>query len=108
MAQIFSDDVEVERSESQYRYEEVEGLPGVPSFLMEYLQNFDNVLADLERAEATISVEKSDMYWNRVKIDQFVCEEAGRWPQASKVDKVWNQHCCENCTRCRGFLGLCT
>ena len=75
---------------------------------MEHLQNLDNVLADVERAGATISGETSDWYWNRVKIVGFVCGEAGWWPQASRVDKVWNWPRSENRTECRAFSGLCT
>jgi hypothetical protein len=83
-------------------------LPGVQRFDMEHLQNLDYVLADVERAGATMSGEMSDWCWNGVKIVGFVCGEAGRWPQASKVDKVWNWPRCENRTECRAFLGLCT
>jgi hypothetical protein len=108
IAEIFVDDVGVKGPKSRYGEEEVEGLPGVRRFVMEHLQNLDNVLADVERAGATISGEKSDWCWNGVKIVGFVCGEAGRWPQASKVDKVWNWPRCENRTECRAFLGLCT
>jgi len=106
-AEIFVDDVRVKGPKSRYRYKEVEGLPGVRTFVMEHLQNIDNVLADVERAGATISGEKSDWCSNGVKIVVFVCGEAGRWPQVSKVYKVWNWPRCENRTECRIFLGLC-
>jgi hypothetical protein len=75
---------------------------------MEHLQNLDNVPADVERAEATISGENSDRCWNGVKIVRFACGEAGRWPQASKLHKGWNCPQCENCMECGAFLGLCT
>jgi hypothetical protein len=105
--QIFADDVEVKSPKSRYREEEVEGFPGVRRFVMEHLQNLDNVLADVESAGATISGEKSDSCWNVVKIVGFVCEEAGRRPQVSRVEKVWNGPRCVNRTECRGFLELC-
>jgi hypothetical protein len=108
IAEIFVDDVGVKGPKSRYRDEEVEGLPGVRRFVMEHLQNLDNVLADVERAGDTMSGEKSDWCWNMVKIVGFVCGEAGRWPQASKVDKVWNWPRCENRTESRAFVGLCT
>jgi len=88
-AEIFIDDVGVNGPKSRYGGDEVEGLPGVRRCVMEHLPILDNVLADVERAGATISREKSDWCWNRVKIVGFVCAEAGRWPQASMVDKVW-------------------
>jgi hypothetical protein len=43
-----------------YREEEVEGLLGVQRFVMEYLQNFNNVLANEQRAGVAISGEKSN------------------------------------------------
>jgi hypothetical protein len=105
-AEIFVSDVRVTGPKSPYTEEEVERLPGVRRFVMEHLQNLDNVLADVERAGATISGEKSDWCWNGVKIVGFVCGEAERWPQASMVDKVWNWPRCENRTECRACVVL--
>jgi len=107
IAEIFVDDVGVKGPNSRYGEEEVEGLPGVRRVVMEHLQNLDNVLADVGRAGATISGEKSDWWWNGVKIVRCFCGEAGRWPQASKVDKLWNWPRCENRTECMAFLILC-
>ena len=108
IAEIFVHDVGVGGPKTRYGEEEVEGLPGVRRCILEHLQNRDDVLADVERAGATISGEKSDWCWNVVKIVGFVCWEAGRWPQASKVGKVWNWPRCINCPECRAFSGLCT
>jgi len=43
-----------------------------------------------------------------VSIVGFIYSEATRWLQAPKVDKGCNMPWCENHTRCRAFLGLCT
>ena len=86
IAQILIDDVRVNHPNSRYRDEEVEGLLGVPWVVMEHRHNLDKVLADVERAGTTMSAETSDWCWKRVKIAGFVCREAGRWPQVSKVD----------------------
>jgi len=75
---------------------------------MEHLRNLDNVLANEERAGASMSGEKADWCWNRVKIVPFICGEAEKWPQASKVDKVWNWPCGEKLTECRALSGHCT
>ena len=83
-------------------------MPGVRRFLMEYLQNLTHELADLKRVGATMSGEKSDRRWIRVQIVRFVCGEAGRWLQASKVDKVWNWPWSQNHTECRAFSELCS
>lgn len=55
-----------------------------------------------------MSGEKSDWCWNRVHIVGFVCGEAERKQQATKVDKEWNRPWCENCPECRAFPGRCT
>ena len=78
---IFLDNVGVKGPNSRYGQEEVEELPGVRRFVMEHLQNLNNVLADMERAGDTISGDKSNWCWNGVKMVSFVCEEAVRWPQ---------------------------
>jgi hypothetical protein len=108
IAKVFVDDIGVKGSKTPYGDAEVPGLPGVRRYVLEHLQNLDKVLADIERAGATISGEKSDWCWNGINIVGFICGEAGRWPQASKVDKVQNWPPCGNRTDCRAFLGLCT
>lgn len=86
----------------------MEGLPRVQRFVIEHLQNLNNIHAHVKRAGATRFLEKSDWCSNKVKIVAYVCGEAGRWPQASIVDKVWNWPQCEHHTECMAFLVLCT
>jgi hypothetical protein len=102
------DNVGLKGPKSRYGEEEVEGLLGARRFVNEYLQNLDNVLADMKRAGATLSGETSHWSWNRGKIVGFVYGEPGRWQHASKVDKVWHWPRCENRSECGAFLGLCT
>jgi hypothetical protein len=45
--EIFGDDVRVKGRKSSSREEAVEGLPAVRWFVMEHLQNLDNVHADV-------------------------------------------------------------
>ena len=108
IAEVFIDDIGVKGPKTQHGDEEAPGLPGVWKYVLEHLQNLDKVLADIEWAGATVLGEKSDWCWNGIMIVDFVCREAGRWPQASKADKVQNWLLCRNCTECRAFLGLCT
>ena len=68
IAEIFVHNVSVKCPKSQYGDVEVEGMPGVRTFVMEHLQNLDNILADVETAGATISGQKSDWCWNGAKI----------------------------------------
>jgi len=98
----------VKDPKSRYEEEEVEGLPAVPTFVMEHLQSLNNILANMERAGATISGEISDWCWQGVQIVEYVWGDAGRWPEGSKGNKVCNCPWCENRTKCRAFLGRCT
>ena len=59
VARAYLDDIGVKGPRSRYDNEEVPELPGVRRFMLEHFQNVDRVLADLERAGATISGEKS-------------------------------------------------
>lgn len=45
---------------------------------MDHLQSLDNLLANVERAEPTVSREKSDLCWNGINMVRFVSREAGR------------------------------
>jgi hypothetical protein len=71
---------------------------------MERLNNLDNVLADVERAGATIWEEKSNWCWNGLQIVGFFWGEASRRPHASEDEMVWNWPWCENRTKCRAIL----
>ena len=55
----YMDDISVKGPRSRYNDEMVKGLLGVRRFILEHIQNLNRVLADLERASLTISVEKS-------------------------------------------------
>jgi len=88
--EVFVHNVVVNGRKSRYGEEEVEGWAWVEKFVMNHLQNLDDVLAGVGRAGATMSGEKSLWWWNGVQIVVFVCGVAGRLLQVSKVNKVWN------------------
>jgi len=100
--------VRAKGSTTRYGEEVVDGPPEVWRIAMEHLQNLNNVLAAVERAGAIISEEKSDWWGKGVKLVGFICTEAGRWLQASKVDTARNRPRCEHHAECRSSLGLCT
>jgi len=81
----------------------VDGLPGVLQFVMEDCQNLNNILANVDRAGASISRENANWCWNGVRIVGSICGEAGRWLQASTVNKLWNWPRCKTCTKWRAF-----
>jgi len=106
--EIFVDNVEVNGHHSWYWEEQVEGLAGVWQFVMEYLLNVNNVLANMERAGAIISAEKSDRCWNGVTVLEFVCWVVDWWLQTTQVDNMLNWPRFKNCTQCSAFLPFCT
>jgi hypothetical protein len=88
VAMPFLDDVGVKGPKSRYNDEEVPELPGIRKFVLEHIQNLDAVLADLERAGATISAVKSKFCMAGLKIVGYVCDAEGRHPDSTKVLKM--------------------
>ena len=103
----YMDDIGVQGPRSRYNDEEVPGLPGVRKFMMEHIQNLDKVLADLERAGLTISVEKSQFCMRGLQIVGYVCDVHGRHPESSKTAKIDSWPDCCNLRDCRSFMGIC-
>ena len=103
----FLDDIGIKGPRSRYNDEEVPDLPGVRRFVLEHIQNLDVVLADLERAGATVSGEKSMFCMPGLKIVGYVCDCDGRHPDSTKVLKILEWRDCWDVTEARVFLGCC-
>jgi hypothetical protein len=109
----FIDDVAVKpRNRSTYPDEATgmpkeSALPGVRLYILEAIQDLDEVLADIERAGATISGYKSSFICEGLCIVAFVCDTNGRHPVAEKVQKIVDWPACRNITEARAFIGLC-
>ena len=88
-------------------YDDAKVLPGVRHYVMEHIQNLDVVLADIERAEATVLGEKSQFCMRGLKVVGFVCNINGRHPDAAKVIKIVNWPDPVDTTSARAFLGVC-
>src|SRR5437588_11781451 len=89
----FIDDVAVKpRSRSTYPDPEM-GLPselkipGVRLYILEAIQDLDEVIADIERAGGTISDYKSFFICEGLRIVAFVYDGEGRHPETEKVQK---------------------
>jgi len=80
------DDVSGKSLKSRDQEVEGDGLSWDRTFVMEHLQNRNNILAHVGRAAATMSGEKSDWSWNGVNVVRFVCGEAGMWLQGSRFN----------------------
>lgn len=107
IAMPFLDDIGVKGPKSRYDDEEVPELPGVRKFVLEHIQNLDAVLADLERAGATISAVKSMFCMAGLKIVGYVCDADGRHPDSAKILKILEWESCGDLTEARAFIGIC-
>jgi hypothetical protein len=78
----------------------------VRRFIYKYIRNLDIVLADIERAGATILGEKSKFCINGMKIVGYMCDFDGRYPQMKKVAKIllWGE--LKDITDIRAFIRL--
>lgn len=103
---VFLDDVGIKGPIS--RYNDEEAYPGIRRFVMEHISNLDHVLADYERAGATVAGLKSSWCKPGIKIVGFVCTEEGRFPDAQKVEKLVQWPACSTLTEVRAFLGVAT
>ena len=94
----FIDDVVV-RPKSHSRYLDkgtgestISVVPGIRRFVLEAIQNLDAVLADIERAGATISGHKSVLVAEGIKVVAYVGDSSGRHPDTEKSRRFWIGH----------------
>jgi hypothetical protein len=103
----FLNDIGVKGPRSRYNDEEIFNFPGIRRFVMEYIQNFDAVLTDLKRVEATMSAEKSMFCMTELKIVEYICDVDGRYSDSLKVLKILSWERCDNVIEARAFIGIC-
>jgi hypothetical protein len=101
----YLDDVCIKGPKNDYQGEEA--LPGIRLFVAEHLSNMDQVLADIERAGATISGHKSDFGYASMVVVGYRIDAAGRHPDQKKVDKILSWPACKGVKDVRTFLGVC-
>ena len=104
-ARLFVDDVAIKGPRTDYDQEEA--FPGVRRYVLEHLINLDAVLLDIERAGATIAGDKLQLCMKGIHIVGYVCDQYGRHPQASKIEKIVKWPKPNNKKELRGFLGIC-
>ena len=95
----------VKGPKTKYNNEEI--APGIRRYVLELIQNLDKVLADLERAGATIAGAKSQFCHTGIKIVGYICDADGRHPDTSKVLKILDWPECTDVTSARAFIGVC-
>ena len=105
ISRAFLDDVGMDGPRTKYNNELA--APGVRRYVLEYIQNLDRVLCDIERSGATISGMKSEFCKDRLKAVGFIYDDRGRHPVPEKIAKVHEWKACKTPKEIRAFLGLC-
>lgn len=82
-AKPFLDDVRVKGPKTKYNNKEV--VPGIRRYILEYIQNLDKVLTDLEKAGVIIARAKCQFCRAGLKIVGYICDSNGCYPNTSKV-----------------------
>ena len=84
-----------------------EVVPGVRKYVLEAIISLDKVLADIERAVATISGEKSEVLKSSLKVIAYICRQDGRTPQQVKIQRIVDWPSCKTVTDIKAFIGMC-
>jgi hypothetical protein len=84
-ARLYIDNVRVKGPCTYYNYKEV--TPGICWFVLEHIQNLDQVLEYIERAGATIRP-KSQYCMPGLRIVGFVTNTNSRRPDTTKIVKI--------------------
>lgn len=103
---VFLDDVRFKGATS--RYNEEQTYPGIRRFVMEHGSNLHYVMADYERAGATVVGVKLLSCKPEIKIIRFLCTEEGKLTEAQKGEKLMRWPAGGNLTEVRGFLEVAT
>jgi hypothetical protein len=80
----------VKRPKNKYNEKKVLNLLRVRKFIIEYIQNLDTVLADLERAKAIMLAKKLKFYIIRLKIVRYAYNTNNKYPNFLKILKILN------------------
>jgi hypothetical protein len=101
----YLDDVCVKGPKTDYAGEEIE--PGIRRYVAEHFSNIDAVLADIERAGATVSGHKSDFGYPSMVVVGYRIDSKGRHPDKKKVEKITSWPACRDKKEIRMFVGIC-
>jgi len=85
----------------------IEVASGIRRSILEAIVLIDKVMADIERAEGTISGVKSEFLLEQLKIVRYVCGKDWRSPEETKSRKITNWPPYIDLSDVRAFLELC-
>ena len=104
IAMLFIDNIRVKGLYTDYSRELK--LLGIRRFVFEHLQNLNKALNRIKQAKAFIKL-KSQFYYNSISIISFIYSFRRRSLTITKVNKILNQHQCNNIIKAKVFLGIC-
>jgi hypothetical protein len=82
-------------------------IPGVWLYILEAIQDLDEVFADIERAGGMISGYKCLFICEGLRIVAFVCDSEGHHREIEKVRKIVEWPACRSVTESRAFIAIC-
>lgn len=85
---LFLKDVGIKGVKTIYNNEELAF--AIRQYVIEHIQNLDQVLANLEQAEMTIAKAKSQFCQVSIKIVRYIYNIDAYYPNTSKVSKILN------------------
>ena len=62
---------------------------GIRKYVLEHIQWLDRILADLKRADCTISGAKSQFYIAGIRVIRYLYDIEGRHPNTAKIIKIF-------------------
>lgn len=101
---LFLDNLRVKGPKITYNNEKL--VFKIRCYVVEYIQNLDKVLADLERVKVTIFKAKSQFCWAGIKIIRYIYDKNSRHLDISKVLNIFDWSECTNTILAQAFLGI--
>lgn len=75
-------------------YNNKELTPRIQYYMIEYIQNLDTILADLEKIDIIIDKTKSQFCCISIRTISYICDFKKRYPNTTKVLKIFDQLKC--------------
>ncbi|KIW21975.1 uncharacterized protein PV07_12622 [Cladophialophora immunda] len=85
---LFLGDIAIKGPKTDYGQQEV--APGIRKYVLEHIQDLDEVRLDLERAGATIAGPKLQLCVVGIEVVGYICDKEGRHPQEMTADPLYS------------------
>jgi hypothetical protein len=102
----FLDDITVKDPTITYRDNQV--IPGIRRYVIEYIQNIDKVLVNIELVGYTINAVKSQWYQESIPIIRYIYRTNSYRLNQTKIIKILKWERYKDISKVRSFLGIVT